>query len=214
MSDKTIYDALAEAQAELSNPPKRSKNPHFKSRFADLPTCLDTIRPVLASHGIALVQSPSWESGTLSVTTRLLRGSEAIESTLSCSSAGDPQKIGSAITYLRRYGLCAMVGVAGDDDDDGEQASAPPRRQPAPLPPAEEVRRALHTIGARDRRTADAICRAVTDQGDGSCSVTSVAQATSDDTTAEIVLDGLRAALADLKADGLLKAAEQYMDKE
>ena len=51
----TIAEALSAAQAELTDPPKDSVNPHFKSRYADLATVLKTVRPVLARHGIALV---------------------------------------------------------------------------------------------------------------------------------------------------------------
>jgi len=123
---------------------------------------------------------------------------------------GGDKSVPKSLTIALKYALRQAFLMETGDDPDVHQPVAPT----APLPSTEEVRRALRHVGAKDRRTADALCRAVTDQGDGSCSVTSVAQATSDDTTAEIVLDGLRAALKDLGPEKLLKAAEQYMDKE
>jgi hypothetical protein len=215
----TLATALAGAQVELRNPPRKSENPHFRSRFADLPTCLDVVRPVLAKHGIALMQHPSWADGVLAIRTVLLYGQEREESVLSCASPGDPQKIGSAITYLRRYALCSILGIAGDDDDDGESASrdvTESRRSepPAPKSALPEWRRdldaALRDAGAKSAADADALIRCVTDQGDGSCSVTSLAQARADEATAGLVLAGLRDALGGLSREALMDSANQY----
>jgi hypothetical protein len=125
---RTIADALASAQAELTDPVKDSVNPHFKSRYADLATVLKTVRPVLAKHGIAVTQTTRVEDdGRVLLVTRLHWHDEEIVGYYPVSpTKNDPQGLGSAMTYARRYTLQAMVGVAADEDDDGNAASAKP----------------------------------------------------------------------------------------
>lgn len=122
----TIAEALSAAQAEITDPSKDSVNPHFKSRYADLASVLKTVRPVLAKHGIAVVQTTDILDGQLVLVTRLLWRDEEILGRYPVQpTKADPQGLGSAMTYARRYALQAIVGVAADDDDDGNAASAP-----------------------------------------------------------------------------------------
>jgi len=129
-----IAPALVKAQAELSDPVKDAKNPHFKSRFVSLKGVLDSIRPVLHKHGIAIVQAIDFDGERPFVNTLLLHVSgQFIESRCPVVSAkpNDPQAMGSAITYARRYAAAAICGVApADEDDDGESAVV--REEPAP----------------------------------------------------------------------------------
>ena len=120
----TISAALAKALPEIQNATKDSKNPHFRSDYASLKSVLETAKPVLASHGIVVLQGPGWDGGVCTLTTRLLHESgEWIESVAgSPVSKADPQGVGSAITYLRRYSLAAMAGIT-QEDDDGNAAS-------------------------------------------------------------------------------------------
>jgi hypothetical protein len=105
----------------------RSFNPHFKSRYADLATVLKTVRPVLSKHGIALTQTTRVEDdGRMLLETRLhWSDEEGVWYYPVSPTKNDPQGLGSAMTYARRYALQAIVGVAADDDDDGNAASAP-----------------------------------------------------------------------------------------
>ena len=118
--------ALTRAQKELPLIKRETVNPFYKSKYADLPTIFDAIRPVLAAHGLAVLQGGDGENGTrLGVSTMLLHESgEFIEYTfpMPCSMA-DPQKAGSAITYGRRYGLQSILGIAAEEDDDGNAAA-------------------------------------------------------------------------------------------
>ena len=124
---RTIADALASAQAELTDPPKDSVNPHFKSRYADLATVLKTVRPVLSKHGIALTQTTNYAEGVLVLVTRLSwRDEEIVGHYPVIPQQSTPQGYGSALTYARRYAIQAIVGVAADEDDDGNAASAKP----------------------------------------------------------------------------------------
>ena len=63
--------ALAKAQGEMENAGKNSVNPHFKSKYADLAEILNTVRPVLSKHGLAVTQFPAFEGGTAHVETIL-----------------------------------------------------------------------------------------------------------------------------------------------
>ncbi len=125
-----LMKAFAAAQAEIENPTKNAENPHFRSRFADLPGILNTIRPTLAKHALAVVQFPGWDDGVVTVETILSHASgEWMGHTAGAPAQKmDPQGVGSAITYLRRYALAAVLGIA-QEDDDGESAVHRPSRQ-------------------------------------------------------------------------------------
>lgn len=117
--------ALAKAQGQLEGAKKSSNNPFFKSKYADLAECWNTCREALTANEISVIQMPEEinENGRLNITTMLAHSSgQYISSTLTMTVTKlDPQAIGSAITYGRRYALAAMVGLA-QEDDDGEKA--------------------------------------------------------------------------------------------
>lgn len=121
-----LHAALVKAQAEFPAAPKSSRNTHFHSSFANLPTVVETVRPILAAHGLAFVQT--FDAAEDAVTVRTIIIHESGE-TLDCGPLrlrpvkGDPQAAGSAITYARRYSLMAALGIVADDDDDGNAAS-------------------------------------------------------------------------------------------
>ncbi len=136
--------ALAKAQAQIAPAPKSSVNPHFRSHYADLASVVDASRAALSANGLAVVQCPvdSSRPDSVALATRLIHSSgEWIESTVSTRLAkNDAQGVGSALTYLRRYSLAAIVGVTSCEDDDGNAASRAPeppaRSAPAPKPKA------------------------------------------------------------------------------
>lgn len=124
----SLAKALAAAQAELRHPKKDATNPHFRNRYASLTACLDAALPVLSKHGLALSQPVEVrEDGVTVLRTVLLHESgESLEATYPLRPVkDDPQGMGSALTYARRYSLCSLVAIAADDDDDGAQASEP-----------------------------------------------------------------------------------------
>jgi len=134
-----LGDALAKAQAEMEGAAKDATNPHFRSKYADLASIRDACRP-LAKFGIAFLQPTRAEGPHVTVTTLLLHSSgEWIAEDLTLTAGQNtPQAVGSAITYGRRYGLAAMVGIAPEDDD-GEAAeprNATPLNVPAQAPKA------------------------------------------------------------------------------
>jgi len=122
---KDFAAALAKAQGEITGATKDKTNPHFKSNYADLASVRAACSDALSKNGIAVIQSPgTTEGGDVEVTTLLIHASgQWIENTFAAKPMKlDAQSIGSVITYLRRYGLSAMVGVAPEDDD-GETAA-------------------------------------------------------------------------------------------
>lgn len=132
--------ALAEAQGEVENATKNSQNPHLKNRYANLAEILNTVRPVLSRHGLAVSQHPSYSDGMVHVETIMIHKSgEWMSSTISTPvQKPDPQGVGSACTYARRYSLAAIVGLS-QEDDDGHAASKPkpgpaPQQKPSPQP--------------------------------------------------------------------------------
>lgn len=135
-SIKEIATALAKSQAELENASKGAINPHFRSKYADLAEILNTVRPVLASHGISVMQMPSYDGGIVSVETVLAHESgEWVSSTISAPvTKQDAQGVGSAVTYCRRYSLAAMCGIAQEDDDANAAVGGNARKQQEPNP--------------------------------------------------------------------------------
>lgn len=120
----SLVDSLAKAQAEMRNATFNKQNSHFKNKYADLSSIRDAVVPVLAKHGIALVQSIETHEGLSVVVTKLLKGTEEIVSS-GCPIITDrngPQAFGSALTYARRYSMSAIVGIASEEDDDAELA--------------------------------------------------------------------------------------------
>lgn len=125
--------ALKVVQLHITPVVKDSRNPHFNSTFASLDGIMESVRPLLAGHGLCIVQgggSPvSNAEGNvvgISVETMLLHESgEYITSSIVLPvERPSPQTIGSAITYGRRYGVAAVLALATEDDDDGSHATA------------------------------------------------------------------------------------------
>jgi hypothetical protein len=125
--------ALAKAQGAIEGAKKDSENPFFHARYAALSSVWDACRGPLSKNGLAVVQSPGQNGEGLFVDSILSHSSgEWIASRLyvkpgytdkegNFNELSDSQALGSAITYARRYGLQALVGIAPMDDD-GEAA--------------------------------------------------------------------------------------------
>jgi hypothetical protein len=128
---KQVSDALVLASGEISNPVRDSVNPYFNSKYASLDGMLDRIRATLETHGLCVVQGQDVETTShVIIETRIIHKSgEYIETYCSAKPKNtDPQSIGSAITYCRRYGLMSALNIAGGDDDDGNTCSGDQRQ--------------------------------------------------------------------------------------
>jgi hypothetical protein len=131
--DKLI-SAFVAAQAAMPNAIKEAFNPHLKSKYADLASVREATLEHFHKNKIGVIQSPSAEGASVTVTTMLMHESAqwmASDLTLMAAST-TPQAIGSAITYARRYALMSFAGIAPEDDD-GQPTNPPPGpRRPAP----------------------------------------------------------------------------------
>lgn len=146
--------ALSKAQGEIKAAIKDSTNPHFKSKYADLSSVWEACRAQLSKNGLSVTQGFNYSNGqTLIVTTLLHSSGQWIRSVLPVEpQQKTPQGLGSAITYMRRYALAALVGVAPDEDDDGNAASERPQGANAPTnsaPAREAAPKAQTAISAQ-----------------------------------------------------------------
>lgn len=124
---KELFAALAKAQGEMKPAPKKALNPAFArgsskgSKYADLADCVESIRPHLTKNGLCLSQM---YGGPTIVTLLGHESGQWMRSQVQIPNFDslNPQQIGSATTYLRRYSL-GIVGLVTDEDDDGNAAS-------------------------------------------------------------------------------------------
>ena len=126
---KAIASALVNFHANLKPIKKDAQNPFFKSDYLTLSGILDEVRPQLCRHGLAIVQSMKViENGNCSalITSLIHISGESINSEIVMPIINDPQKMGSLITYYKRYQLQAMLGIStAEEDDDGNSVSIP-----------------------------------------------------------------------------------------
>lgn len=118
-----LVKALVKFQTKVNGVEMNAINPFYKSKYADLITIIKTCKPVLVANGLAFTQLVNKDETSGIITTMLMHESgQYISSDTHYNIAGKPQEQGSAITYMRRYALAAILGIAADPDDDGEHA--------------------------------------------------------------------------------------------
>jgi hypothetical protein len=145
---KTLAEALAALQARLPRVAKTSEGQERggkKDKYADLTDISDALRPLLSSLDLSFVCRPTLdEQGRFVLAYALLHVSgEEMGGFSPLPTSGTPQQVGSAITYARRYTLCAVTGLApGDDDDDAQAAEQ------------EHVARLRRPVSAQDKERA------------------------------------------------------------
>ena len=122
-----LSKAFAKMQMELEQPLKNANNPFFKSKYVPLENVVDSITRASSKHGLSFTQFPSSdENGNVTVGTMVMHESgEWIEYDPICLKPvkNDPQAVGSAITYAKRYALSAIFGITSDNDDEGNEAT-------------------------------------------------------------------------------------------
>ena len=118
-----LFGALAKAQAEIEGAEKGKVNPAFRSKYADLSSVWDACRAPLSKNGLCVIQQPFTRGNHAGLRTMLAHSSGQWVACVATTTPKDsgPQALGSCLTYLRRYGRSAFVGVCPEDDD-GEKA--------------------------------------------------------------------------------------------
>ena len=121
---KELFQAIANFQVECPKISKDANNPFFKgSKYATLPHILNVITPILKKNGLVIVQPVI----NTCVVTKLIHidSGQILESVydIVCKDATNPQQIGSAVSYARRYSISSILNLNIDDDDDGNSAT-------------------------------------------------------------------------------------------
>lgn len=111
----TIYQKLLELQKNVGAIAKDSTNPFFKSKYFDINGLLEVVKPELNKQKLIIMQPLDGDK----LKTLLIDAEtgEKIESTVNLPSNPDPQKMGSIITYFRRYSLTSLLALQAEDDD-------------------------------------------------------------------------------------------------
>lgn len=127
---KELIGSLIKAREGFQPILKDRLNPFHKSKYATLDSVLESVGSSLGANGLAITATVSTESDkTVLITTLHHTSGESIESRYPLPNIDDPQKLGAAITYARRYSICALLNVTADEDDDGNSAKSKPKSQ-------------------------------------------------------------------------------------
>ncbi len=110
-----IYGKIFEAKKEIGKISKDNTNPFFKSKYFDINSLLEHVEPILQKHDLLLLQPI--KSGCVVTEIRDASSDCFVSSSMELPNIQDPQKLGSAITYYRRYTLQSLLGLQAEDDD-------------------------------------------------------------------------------------------------
>lgn len=112
---KELLKALSEAKKEIGAISKEATNPFFKSKYFDINQLLEHVEPILENHGLIVLQ-PITRGFVQTIIMHVKTGEEVL-SEIELPNIQDPQKLGSAITYYRRYTLASLLALQSTDDD-------------------------------------------------------------------------------------------------
>ncbi|MDD5708186.1 MAG: ERF family protein [Kiritimatiellae bacterium] len=138
--------ALARAQSQMKRAEENAVNPFLKNRYADLGAIWDAAREPLAANELSVAQFPAGDGNAIGLTTVLMHSSGEWLADTVFLPLGDErgksqaQVAGSIISYLRRYGLSAALGITTGEDDDGNAGRDPrqPKQQKQAATPAND----------------------------------------------------------------------------
>jgi hypothetical protein len=125
--------ALSKAQSEIKGAVKDSTNPFYKSSYADLESVIEAIKKPMVANELSFTQLTKFnDTGFLLIETMIMHSSGEYmsgEYPVICKDMNDPQKVGAAMTYARRFSLASAFGVP-QIDDDGNIAAEKPKEEP------------------------------------------------------------------------------------
>ena len=119
----TIYSKLLDFQRKVEAVKKTKKNPHFKNTYADINEILSEVKPLLSELNMVLSQ-PINDGVQYSIVTDVESG-EALTSSIKLPDNIQPQQLGGAITYFRRYTLVTLLSLETEEDTDGNNTTPP-----------------------------------------------------------------------------------------
>jgi len=118
---KELLKALSNVKKEVGKLSKTETNPFYKSKYFDINSLIEQVEPLLEKNGLLLLQPIL--NGLVISEIYHVETSQKVSSEISLGTMTDPQKLGSAITYYRRYTLQSLLGLQAEDDD-ANKASA------------------------------------------------------------------------------------------
>ena len=110
-----LYPKLHAAKQKIGKVVKNSTNPHFKNKYADINGLIETVEPILLEQGLLLLQPIA--EGIISTSIIDIESGQSVVSSMRLPEIQDPQKVGSAVTYYRRYTLQSLLSLQAEDDD-------------------------------------------------------------------------------------------------
>ena len=129
MDKENIFNKLQNLQNEIGAVSKDATNPFYKSKYFDINSLIKQLQPLLKKNKLVLLQplESDYETNTEYVVTKIICPStgKSIESRKKLSTQSDPQKLGSEITYYRRYTLQSLLALQAEDDDGNKAISTP-----------------------------------------------------------------------------------------
>ncbi len=123
-----LYTKLKAVKQEIGAISKDSTNPFFKSKYFDINGLLKHVEPLLDKNDLLLLQ-PIIKGEVFSEIIDVESG-ESVTSSISLPNMEDPQKLGSAVTYYRRYTLQSLLGLQAEDDDANAASQATKNQKP------------------------------------------------------------------------------------
>lgn len=118
-----IYKKLFELRKEIGSISKEATNPFYKSKYFDINQLIGHIQPLLDERELLLIQPIV--SGCVHTQLIDIESGERVESSMCLPEMKDPQKVGSAVTYYRRYTLVSLLGIQAEDDDANKALEKP-----------------------------------------------------------------------------------------
>ncbi len=144
--------AFIKAQSEMGAALKSAKNPFFKSNYADPSAVQSAVYPPFHANGFAIVQTGGADEFGQYIETRFIHQAAAPDMFTSrvylAFKTGDMQSLGSAISYARRYGMCAVSGVFLEDDDANRATGRAQPQQPDVMERAQKLSRYIERATA------------------------------------------------------------------
>ncbi len=122
----SIYKKLHEAKKEIGKISKDSKNPFYKSKYFDINGLLEHVEPIIQKHGLLLLQ-PILDG---KVRTEIIdvESGDKVASEIGLPQLNDPQKLGSCVSYYRRYTAQSLIGLQATDDDANKAITPTPKQ--------------------------------------------------------------------------------------
>lgn len=116
----SLHSKLLAIQTELKAVNKEKTGGHFKNKYFDVNMVIEAIKPTFTKHSLVVLQPLTHIEGKLAIETIISDGEtgETMRFVAPVTPSDDPQKMGAAITYFRRYALTSLFLVEGEEDND------------------------------------------------------------------------------------------------